>query len=85
MLSTTKKTSKKLTKEELRQRRHLKQIREIQHELNKQYTIKGFYRIFTVNCENSDELRDVELKIADEKIEVLTEQIRKKQLSFSKK
>lgn len=85
MLSTSKKTSKKLTKEELRQRRHLKQIREIQDELNKQYTIKGFYRIFTVNCENSDELRDIELKMADEKIEVLTEQIRRKQLSFSKK
>lgn len=85
MLSTSKKTSKKLSKEELRQRRHLKQIREIQHELNKQYTIKGFHQVFTVDCENSDELREIELKIANEKIEVLKQQIRRKQLNFSMK
>ncbi len=85
MLSTSKKKSRKLTEEERRERRHLKQIREIQHELNKQYTIKNFHRIFAFESENSQVIREEELKTADEKIEVLTQQIRRKQLNFSMK
>ena len=76
MLSTKNKSVRKLTKEELKIRREKKRIHEIEKELNKQYSIKSFHRIFSYVTENADELRDEELKTADSNIEFLLSQIK---------
>jgi hypothetical protein len=77
MLSTKKKSSRKLSKEELKARRNKKRILEIKSELNKQYSIIGFHRVFTYLVENSNEIKDEEIKNANENILVLEEQIRR--------
>jgi transcription termination factor Rho len=77
MLITKKKTSRKLSKEELKARRDKKRVLEIKSELNKQYTVIGFYRIFSFEGEDFIKRKEQDIKNANENIVVLEEQIRR--------
>lgn len=77
MLTTKKKTSRKLSKEELKARRDKKRILEIKSELNKQYTVIGFYRLFSFEGEDFIKTKEQDIKKANENIVVLEEQIRR--------
>lgn len=77
MLSTKKKTTRKLSKEELKARRDKKRVLEIKSELNKQYTVISFYRLFSFESEDFIKTKEQDIKKANENIEVLEEQIRR--------
>jgi hypothetical protein len=77
MLITKKKTSRKLSKEELKARRDKKIVLEIKSEINKQYTVIGFYRVFSYEDEDFIKTKEQDIKNANENIEVLEEQIRR--------
>jgi transcription termination factor Rho len=77
MLTTKKKTSRKLSKEELKARRDKKRILEIKSELNKQYTVIGFYRLFSFEGEDFIKTKEQDIKKSNENIVVLEEQIRR--------
>lgn len=77
MLTTKKKTNRKLSKEELKARRDKKRVLEIKSELNKQYTVIGFYRLFSFEGEDFIKTKEQDIKSANENIEVLEEQIKR--------
>ncbi len=77
MLTTKKKTNRKLSKEELKARRDKKRVLEIKSELNKQYTVIGFYRLFSFESEDFIKTKEQDIKNANENIVVLEEQIRR--------
>jgi transcription termination factor Rho len=77
MLTTNKKTNRKLSKEELKARRDKKRVLEIKSELNKQYTVIGFYRLFSFEGEDFIKTKEQDIKNANENIVVLEEQIRR--------
>ncbi len=77
MLTTKKKTNRKLSKEELKARRDKKRVLEIKSELNKQYTVIGFYRLFSFEGEDFIKTKEQDIKKSNENIVVLEEQIRR--------
>lgn len=62
------KVRKIMTIEDKKVRKEAKRILEINIQLNSQYSIKGFHRIFTYEGDEDGVIRKNEIKAADKKI-----------------
>ena len=65
----------KLTESQKRANKEARRKMKVREQLQSQYSIKGFHRIFTYECENSEELKIAEIKAADLKIAELLKQL----------
>ena len=65
----------KMTESEKKVRKEKKRVNAIQEQLQSQYSIKGFHRVFTYVGDESGALRDAELKETDRKISELLKQL----------
>lgn len=61
----------RLTEREKMVRKEARRVNAIQEQLQSQYSIKGFHRVFTYVGDADGALRDAELKEADRKISEL--------------
>ncbi len=65
----------KMTESEKRVRKEQRRLRAIREELQSQYSIKSFHRIFTYECDEDGAIREAEVKEADRKIIELQKQL----------
>ena len=65
----------RLTEREKMVRKEARRVNAIQEQLQSQYSIKGFHRVFTYVGDEDGALRDAELKEADRKISELLKQL----------
>jgi hypothetical protein len=65
----------KMTQSEKRARKELRRLRAIREELQSQYSIKSFHRIFTYVGDEDGAIRDAEVREADRKISELQKQL----------
>ena len=65
----------KMTESEKRVRKEQRRLRSIRDELQSQYSIKSFHRIFTYVGDEDGAIRDAELRDADRKISELQKQL----------
>ena len=65
----------KMTASEKKVRKEARRVNAIQQQLQSQYSIKGFHRLFTYVGDTDGALRDAELKEADQKISELIKQL----------
>lgn len=65
----------RLTEREKMVRKEARRVNAIQEQLQSQYSIKGFHRVFTYVGDESGALRDAELKETDRKISELLKQL----------
>jgi hypothetical protein len=65
----------RLTEREKMVRKEARRVNAIQEQLQSQYSIKGFHRVFTYVGDEDGSLRDAELKEADRKISELLKQL----------
>ena len=65
----------RLTEREKLVRKEARRVNAIQEQLQSQYSIKGFHRVFTYVGDEDGSIRDAELKEADRKISELLKQL----------
>ena len=65
----------KMTESEKRVRKEQRRLKSIREQLQSQYSIKGFHRIFTYECDEDGAIREAEIKEADRKISELQKQL----------
>lgn len=65
----------KMTEREKRVRKEQRRLKAIREQLQSQYSIKGFHRIFTYECDEDGAIREAEIKEADRKISELQKQL----------
>jgi hypothetical protein len=65
----------KMTQSEKRARKEQRRLRAIREELQSQYSIKSFHRIFTYVGDEDGAIRDAEVREADRKISELQKQL----------
>ncbi len=67
----------KMTESEKRARKEKRRVRAIREHLQSKYSIKGFHRIFTYECDVDGAIREAEVREADRKISELQKQLSK--------
>ena len=65
----------KMTESEKRVRKEQRRLRARREQLQSQYSIKGFHRIFTYEGDEDGAIRDAEVREADRKISELQKQL----------
>ena len=65
----------KMTESEKRVRKEQRRLKAIREQLQSQYSIKGFHRICTYECDEDGAIREAEIKEADRKISELQKQL----------
>ena len=65
----------RMTEREKLVRKEARRVNAIQEQLQSQYSIKGFHRVFTYVGDEDGSIRDAELKEADRKISELLKQL----------
>ena len=65
----------KMTESEKRVRKEQRRLKAIREQLQSQYSIKSFHRIFTYVGDEDSAIRDAELREADKKISELLTQL----------
>jgi hypothetical protein len=65
----------KMTESEKRARKEQRRVKAIRELLQSQYSIKGFHRIFTYECDEDGAIREAEVREADRKISELQKQL----------
>ena len=65
----------RLTEREKMVRKEARRVNAIQEQLQSQYSIKGFHRVFTYVGDEDGAIREEELKEADRKISELLKQL----------
>ena len=65
----------KMTESEKRLRKEQRRLKAIREQLQSQYSIKGFHRLFTYEGDEDGAIRDAEVKEADRKISELQKQL----------
>ena len=65
----------KMTESEKRVRKEQRRLKAIREQLQSQYSIKGFHRIFTYEGDEDGAIRDAEVREADRKISELQNQL----------
>ena len=65
----------KMTASEKKVRKEARRVNAIQEQLQSQYSIKGFHRIFTYEGDDDGAIRDAEVREADRKISELQKQL----------
>ena len=58
----------KMTESEKKARRELRRVMLIEEEINRQYSIKNFHRIFSYENDDEGLIKEAEIKLADLKI-----------------
>ncbi len=61
----------KMTESEKRARKERRRVKAIREQLQSQYSIKGFHRIFTYEGDEDGAIREAEVREADRKISEL--------------
>ena len=64
-----------MTESEKRVRKEQRRLKAIREQLQSQYSIKGFHRICTYECDEDGAIREAEIKEADRKISELQKQL----------
>ena len=65
----------KMTESEKKVRKEQNRVKKVNEQLQSQYSIKGFHRIFTYECDEDGAIREAEVKEADRKIIELQKQL----------
>ena len=65
----------KMTESAKRVRKEERRLKAIREQLQSQYSIKGFHRIFTYEGDEDGAIRDAEVREADRKISELQKQL----------
>ena len=65
----------KMTESEKKVRKEKRRVNAIQEQLQSQYSIKGFHRVFTYVGDEDGAIRDAEVREADRKISELQKQL----------
>ena len=65
----------RLTEREKMVRKEARRVNAIQEQLQSQYSIKGFHRVFTYVGDEDGAIRDAEVREADRKISELQKQL----------
>ena len=65
----------KMTESEKRVRKEQRRLKAIREQLQSQYSIKGFHRIFTYEGDVDGAIREAEVREADRKISELQKQL----------
>ena len=64
-----------MTESEKKMRKEQRRVKKVNEQLQSQYSIKGFHRIFTIEGDEGGALRETEVREADRKISELQKQL----------